>query len=232
MVFSARRPINGPDEFRFLIGGTKRENKMSTTESGSGFATDPSTILAQQELRVADALARAERASQQAELAARQAVQTAYRSSSSLSHPATSREYKPRLPSVELRIPMTAKKALIIGVLGLVALYSLATPVRARISHYWPPYGGTNCATFVDNQCISATRSGEPWKNWTDRGAACQLEDLGDYYLVEGRFWKCVDTGGGIVRNSDGTRWIDLMTKHPPVPYGTDVWAIKFNTKW
>ena len=69
--------------------------------------------------------------------------------------------------------------------------------LTARVSHYWPPLGGPNCARFVRGQCLSATASGE-------------------------RF-VCVDRGGKVVTNPDGVPWIDLLVQVAPVPYGTDV---------
>jgi hypothetical protein len=44
--------------------------------------------------------------------------------------------------------------------------------VKARISHYWPPLGGTNCYLFVNGQCISRMASGEPWQKWVDNAVA------------------------------------------------------------
>lgn len=100
-----------------------------------------------------------------------------------------------------------------------------AVGVTARISHYWPPLGGVNCARFSNGQCWSATASGAPWQDWVDRGAACVPEwPFGTVVVLPGgeRF-TCVDRGGKVVTNADGVPWIDLLVEVAPVPYGTDV---------
>ena len=95
-------------------------------------------------------------------------------------------------------------------------------PGVVRVSHYWPPWGGSNCSWFVGGVCRSRTASGERWEDWTEQGAACPrvwLEKVEVY--ARGTWWLCVDTGGGIVVGADGISWVDFMTEMPLQDYGT-----------
>lgn len=67
----------------------------------------------------------------------------------------------------------------IISMLLLVAAVALllsAETDKARISYYWPPKGGTNCARYVDGWCRSKTASGMPWEAGLWWIAACPPE--------------------------------------------------------
>lgn len=110
--------------------------------------------------------------------------------------------------------------------------YPTATPVveqpvgvlrMAKLSHYWPPLGGPNCATFVNGQCISKMASGLPWQDWIGRAAACpsELPFWTTITLPGGEQFLCLDRGGKIVTTPAGELWIDLLVASPPVPYGT-----------
>jgi len=94
--------------------------------------------------------------------------------------------------------------------------------VLARISHYWPPLGGVNCAYSVDGQCLSHTASGRPWESWIDRGCACPQEIPFDtrFTLPDGSTWTCIDRGGAIVTDSAGVIWLDLLQEHASYPFG------------
>lgn len=95
-------------------------------------------------------------------------------------------------------------------------------PIKAKISHYWPPWGGPNCANFVGGKCISRTASGQSWEKWVDKGCGCPREyPFGTKFLVLGKVWTCVDRGGKVVTLPNGVIWLDLLTKKAPVPYGT-----------
>jgi len=98
---------------------------------------------------------------------------------------------------------------------------------QVRLSHYWPPYLGTNCgrigqAGADSTYCVARTASGERWEDWIGRGAACPPEfPFGTVIMLPGgeRF-TCIDRGGKI-KTVDGVPWIDLLVFRPPVPYGT-----------
>lgn len=93
--------------------------------------------------------------------------------------------------------------------------------VRVRVSHYWPPLGGPNCARFVGGRCVSRMASGEPWQAWTDQAAACVPEwPFGTRFRLYGQEWVCLDRGGKI-KTMAGVPWVDLLTADAPAPYGT-----------
>ncbi len=93
----------------------------------------------------------------------------------------------------------------------------------AKISHYWPPLGGVNCAQFVGGRCISRMASGLPWEEWIGRAAACPVElPFGtEVELPGGETFTCLDRGGKVVTTAAGELWIDLLVERAPVPYGT-----------
>lgn len=93
----------------------------------------------------------------------------------------------------------------------------------AKMSHYWPPLGGVNCATFVNGECVSNMASGLPWWAWVGRAAACpeELPFWTTVTLPGGETFVCLDRGGKIVTTAAGELWIDLLVKSAPVPYGT-----------
>lgn len=86
---------------------------------------------------------------------------------------------------------------------------------KIRYSHYWPPLGGTNCARFVDGECVSHCANGQPWQGWVDKGCACPPEwEFGTKVILRGEEWTCVDRGGK-VKYVNGIPWVDFLT-----PYG------------
>jgi hypothetical protein len=97
---------------------------------------------------------------------------------------------------------------------------------QARLSHYWPPYGGPNCFAWdeITQTCVSGTASGEPWEDWINIGLACPPEyEFGTVFVLPGgEVFTCVDRGGK-VQVIDGIPWLDLLVKTAPVPYGTIV---------
>lgn len=109
--------------------------------------------------------------------------------------------------------------------IGLASAPPAGDDVRVKLSHYWPPLGGPNCARFVAGVCVSRTASGERWQDWTGTGAACVPEwPFGTILtLPGGEHFTCVDRGGAIVTGADGVPWVDLMVREPPVPYGSTV---------
>ena len=105
-----------------------------------------------------------------------------------------------------------------------------AVTVKAKISHYWPAWGGPNCARFVGGECLSRMASGKKWQDFIDRAAACPSEyPFGTRFtLPDGSEWVCLDRGGAIVTDHRGVIWLDLLTKKSPWPYGTIVEAAVF----
>jgi len=97
--------------------------------------------------------------------------------------------------------------------------------ISARLSHYWPPLGGTNCSRYVGGQCISKMASGEAWQDWVGKAVACPIgyPFWTKIILPGGEEFYCLDRGGGIVGN-----WFDLLVEIPPVAYGSviDVWVV------
>ncbi|MGH2544549.1 MAG: hypothetical protein ACRDIB_17290 [Ardenticatenaceae bacterium] len=93
----------------------------------------------------------------------------------------------------------------------------------ARLSHYWPPLGGPNCARFIAGKCASRMASGERWEDWIGRAAACppEVPFWTTVILPGGERFVCLDRGSRIITEADGTLWLDLLVEHPPVPFGT-----------
>jgi hypothetical protein len=86
--------------------------------------------------------------------------------------------------------------------------------MTAVISYYYPPYGGINCAGSCDTMA-----NGAFWADWIGRAAACPASwPFGTSVYIFGRSWICMDRGGAIVENDDGSVWIDLLS--PVMPYG------------
>jgi hypothetical protein len=91
------------------------------------------------------------------------------------------------------------------------------------------PYGGlgargSNCARFVNGECMSKMSSGERWQVHNDQAAACPPEwDFGTRFRTpDGREWVCLDRGGAIRcgytpywMEYDGLAWADLLTSTP-----------------
>lgn len=111
----------------------------------------------------------------------------------------------------------------IISMLLLVAAVALllsAETDKARISYYWPPKGGTNCARYVDGWCRSKTASGMPWEAGLWWIAACPPEfPFGTVMLVGWRPVICMDRGGAIRRHGDWF-YLDLLQPNKPVDVG------------
>jgi hypothetical protein len=101
--------------------------------------------------------------------------------------------------------------------------------IKAKISHYWPPLGGTNCSEFVNGVCVSRMSSGEPWEKWVNQAVACPLKySFGTKFVVLGKTYTCLDRGGAIqsiIEYISGiftqVEWLDLLQETAPVPYGT-----------
>ena len=93
--------------------------------------------------------------------------------------------------------------------------------MNIRYSHYWPPLGGPNCATFVNGVCISKMASGKPWADYVDLAVACPPEwPFGRQVIFEGRTYTCLDRGG-MIKYVNGIPWIDFLTPKAAYPYGT-----------
>jgi hypothetical protein len=100
---------------------------------------------------------------------------------------------------------------------------------KVHVSHYTPWTGGTNCARFVNGQCVSKMASGQPWQEYIDQAAACPKEwDFWTRFrLPDGREFVCLDRGGAIRygytprhMQYTGLAWIDLLTSSPGYKFG------------
>ena len=93
--------------------------------------------------------------------------------------------------------------------------------MNIRYSHYWPPLGGPNCATFVGGKCISKMANGQPWEKYVDIAVACPPEwAFGRKVIFEGNTYTCMDRGGKI-KYVEGIPWIDFLTPKAAYPYGS-----------
>lgn len=104
--------------------------------------------------------------------------------------------------------------------------------ILARISHYWPPLGGTNCSRFVNGRCVSRMASGQRWQDWANGqdgvyALACPKKyAFGTVFVLPGgEVFQCWDRGGAIKGN-----WLDLMVKTAPVPYGSTIAVTVYET--
>lgn len=81
----------------------------------------------------------------------------------------------------------------------VVAVAAVDVPVwverRVYMLWYWPDDGPMWCLEYGPDGCVSSTTSGEAWRDWEDVGLACPAEWLGHWLQIEGRQYKCVDTG-------------------------------------
>ncbi len=97
--------------------------------------------------------------------------------------------------------------------------YPKTGDIIARVSYYWPPYGGLNC----HGDCTKMA-SGEYWADWIGRAAACPGEfPMFTEIIIKGHSWLCLDRGGAI-KTENGISWIDLLT--PVMPYGFQFGAV------
>jgi len=94
-----------------------------------------------------------------------------------------------------------------------------------RVSHYWPPLGGTNCGNFKGGECTSKLANGERWQEWVGLAIACPKElEFGTKLRINGREWVCKDRGSKITKDGD-TYWVDMLTPEALVDYGSIVKA-------
>ena len=99
--------------------------------------------------------------------------------------------------------------------------------MKIRLSHYWPPFLGTNCgrvgaAGNDATYCTARMASGAMWEENVGRAAACPPEfPFGTIIILPGgEQFTCMDRGGKI-KTVNGIPWIDLLVFRPPVPHGT-----------
>ena len=127
----------------------------------------------------------------------------------------------------------------LILVLGVIALfcYSLFVLInetnlipgdpsntKAKLSWYWPPLLGPNCAVSNNGECVSRMASGRSWQKWVDQAVACPEEyPFGTEFVIDGKEWICLDRGGAITRINDNLIWLDMLTKKPQYAFGAVV---------
>ena len=98
------------------------------------------------------------------------------------------------------------------------------TRTKAKISWYWPPLLGPNCAVVRNDKCISRMASGQPWQNWVGRAVACPKEyPFGTVFIIDGKRWVCLDRGEAVTRVNHNTIWLDMLIRKPVYKYGTIV---------
>lgn len=99
--------------------------------------------------------------------------------------------------------------------------FSTGYAIKVKVSHYYPGWGGPNCAIWQNGQCVSRMASGRKWQKYVDRACACPVEfPFGTVFVIAGREWTCWDRGGAIVRVNKHTVWVDLLTKEKIAPHG------------
>lgn len=118
----------------------------------------------------------------------------------------------------------------LVGYSVFMLLDSIEEPVpstaqmRAKVSWYWPPLLGPNCAVVRNGECISRMASGQPWQNWIGKAVACPAEfPFGTIFIIDGRHWICLDRGGAITRINENTIWLDMLSNKPVYKFGTIV---------
>ena len=108
----------------------------------------------------------------------------------------------------------------------------------ARLSHYYPDWGGNNChpANWNGTRCTALLTDGQAghWQHWSyyeNWGTACPREfKLGTRFSIEGfGTWTCVDRGGAIEMLPDCTFFLDLLTKDQPYISGGEVVRDKYS---
>lgn len=99
------------------------------------------------------------------------------------------------------------------------------TEVQVKVSWYYPPLGGPNCATFRNGKCISKMASGLKWEDYVDLACACPPEwPFGTVVTIDGKSWTCLDRGGKI-KFVGGIPWVDLLQARATYVYGSVVAA-------
>ena len=94
-----------------------------------------------------------------------------------------------------------------------------------KVSHYWPPLGGTNCFNYINGECRSRMANGERWQEWVGIAIACPPElDFGTKLKIGDRVWTCKDVGGAIKKEGE-LYWVDMLTPEQLYDYGEVVKA-------
>ena len=112
-----------------------------------------------------------------------------------------------------------------------------AEKLYARLSHYFPEWGGTNChpANWNGTYCSSNLTNGkyyEHWSYWAERqSTACPKEyPLGTIFRIDGfGDYECVDRGGSINVLPDQTFFLDLLTPDMPYVHKGDIVTDKYS---
>jgi len=82
---------------------------------------------------------------------------------------------------------------------------------RAELTWYDPARGGINC----DVECEYMGHD-TPVAGWYGRALACPVEYArGTVFRIDGRYWRCLDAGGAVVRRADGVIVLDLLMREP-----------------
>lgn len=103
--------------------------------------------------------------------------------------------------------------------------------IFVKVSHYWPPLGGPNCAVYIgtppNGECISRMANNERWQDWVGIAIACPGEWAFETRLViADQIWVCKDHGEDIKYDENGYPWIDMLISDPsPYSFGDIVEA-------
>lgn len=86
-----------------------------------------------------------------------------------------------------------------------------------KISWYWPPLGGINCDRQAGQQECAHIADGELVADVVGQVAACPDGYDGMYVGILGFTFRCADKGGAIVKNGDGSIWVDMLYPYNPI---------------
>ncbi len=105
--------------------------------------------------------------------------------------------------------------------------------VRAKISYFWPPWGEEkggayeiNCDKVDDVLECETMASGQRVIDWIGKAVACPGEyEFGTIFEIYGRAYSCQDRGGAIIKNEDGSIWLDVLYDRMPAarPWGDQI---------
>jgi hypothetical protein len=97
-------------------------------------------------------------------------------------------------------------------------IFAQVIAIDIRISWYDPALGGVNC----DGSCATMAAGHDP-RDWYGRALACPPEfPIGSIWRLPAIYpglpakdWICLDRGGMVVMDGNGTAIVDLLTPYP-----------------
>jgi hypothetical protein len=92
---------------------------------------------------------------------------------------------------------------------------------KAKVTHYFPPWGGDNCWQFKGGYCVSRMFSGLRWEDYVNNAVACPVEySIGSWIGIDPygngitHWFQCLDRGGMIQCENDYCD-VDILTDRP-----------------